>query len=166
MKLNLYTKLLRSINCSFHLILYSTCRASPVTAQRPSRGAFSHKKPPCVRSLWPVFHMQFHLPYFLEEPRGANLQLLRRPRTLSEYFSAREGTIVWKCWPSLIEYCFTLLQRLWIVRINSVIRCPPHMIIAWFQSRDVGGYDCLKNNVRTARTYRSKCNFFSRIAAP
>jgi len=111
MKLNLYTKLLRSINYRFHLIQYSTCRASPVSALRPSRGAFSHKKPPCVRSLWPLFHMQFHLPYFLEEPRGANLQLLRRPRTLSEYLSAREGTFVWKCWPSLIEYCLYFVAK-------------------------------------------------------
>jgi len=111
MKLNLCTKLHRSINCSFLLVLYSTCRASQVTAQRPSRGAFSHKKPPCAGSLWPVFHMQFHLPYFVEEPRSANLQLLRRPRTLSEYFSAREGTLVCKCWPSLIEYCLYILAK-------------------------------------------------------
>lgn len=111
MKLNLCTKLLRSIKCSFHLILCRTCRAAPVTAQRPSRGTFPHKKPPCVRRVWLVFHMQFHLPYFMEEPRGANLQLLRRPRTLSEYFSAREGTLVWKCWPSLIEYCLYIIAK-------------------------------------------------------
>jgi hypothetical protein len=98
MKLNFCTKLHRSISYSFLLILYGTCRAS-VTAQRPSLGAFSHKNPPSARSSWPVFHMQSHLPYFLEEPRSANLQLLRRPRTLSKYFSVREGTLVWKCWP-------------------------------------------------------------------
>jgi len=40
------------------------------------------------------------------------------------------------------------------------------MIIAWFQSRDVGGYDCVKNNVRTVRTYWSKCNFFFENRGP
>jgi hypothetical protein len=111
MKLNLYTKLHRGISYNFHLMLYSTPRASPVTAQRPSHGAFSHKKPPSARSLWPVFHLQFHLPYFLEEPGSANLQSLRRPRTLSKYFSARERNLVWKCWPSLLEYCLYIIAK-------------------------------------------------------
>lgn len=111
MKFNLCAKLYRSISCSFRLILCSTCRASPVTAQRPPREAFSHKKPPSARSLWPVFHMQFHLPYFLEEPPSANLQLLRRPLPLSKYFSAREGNLVWKCWSSLFECCLYILSN-------------------------------------------------------
>ena len=67
-KINIYIKRIVS-QVGYLQGLYSACRASPVTAQRPSRGAFSHKKPPSARSLWPLFHIQFHFTIF---PRGAS----------------------------------------------------------------------------------------------
>jgi len=182
-KINIYIKRIVS-QVGYLQGLYSACRASPVTAQRPSRGAFSHKKPPSARSLWPLFHIQFHFTIF---PRGASkcqpstsgeasnlveiflgtgrsscLEILAFPfRILSFIFLQNCGlfsNIVFYILAKLrivFEYCLLYsCKNCGLSCINSVIRCPPQMMIPWFQSGDLWGYDCLKNSVRTGSAYR------------
>ena len=91
------------------MVIYKDCTVHVVLlrSQHSGRrvGLFRIRSLPLPGVYGPYFTYSSTLPYFLEEPRSANLQLLGRPRTLSKYFSAREGARVWKFWPSLFEYC-------------------------------------------------------------
>jgi hypothetical protein len=55
-----------------------------------------------------IFPLQFNLPYFIDEFRRADLQLLSYPRTFWKYFWAHDWFLVLEYWQVLFEYCLAV----------------------------------------------------------